>query len=178
MTKEEKIALVEGLTEKIKNFPNLYITDTAGMTVADVNDLRRQCFESNLELKVIKNTLIRKALENIDGDFTDAYDALKQQSAVFFATAENPSAPAKLIKKYRKDNDSEKPFLKAAIIETSIYKGDDNLEALTSLKTKDELIGEIVTILQSPAKNVLGALQSGGTKLAGIIKTLQEREEA
>lgn len=178
MTREEKVALVEALTEKIKEFPNLYITDTAGMTVSEVNDLRRKCFESDLEVKVIKNTLIRKALDNVEGDFSEAYGSLKNHSAVFFASAENPSAPAKLIKSFRKDNNVEKPFLKAAIIETSIYTGDETLETLTSLKSKDELIGEVITLLQSPAKNVIGALQSGGSKLAGIIKTLQEREEA
>ncbi|MEM7368906.1 MAG: 50S ribosomal protein L10 [Bacteroidota bacterium] len=174
MTKEEKIQLVQELTETFRTYPNFYITDTGGMTVAEMNELRRKCFESSIPLQMIKNTLIRKALENQEQDFSDVFDALKQTSSVFFVGAENPSLPAKVISAFRKDK--EKPILKAAVIETSVFMGDDQLKALTELKSKDELIGEVIGLLQSPAKNVIGALQSGGQKLSGILKTLAEKE--
>jgi len=179
MTKEEKIELVKELTEKFKTYPNLYIADTGGMTVAESNELRKVCFEKDIQLQMIKNTLIQKALENLEGDFSEVYPSLKKTSSVFFATEENPNVPAKIIKDFRKGpgKDKELPILKAAIIETSVFTGDDQLDALTNLKSKNELIGEVITILQSPAKNVIGALQSGGQTIAGLIKTLQEREE-
>ena len=176
MTKAEKIQLVQELTETFSQYPNFYIADTGGMTVEEVNDLRRRCFGADVKLQMVKNTLIRKALESLEGDYSEVFEVLKQPSSVFFATAEAPSVPAKLIRDFRESN--EKPILKAAVIETAVFKGDDQLKALAELKSKDELIGEIVGLLQSPAKNVLGALQSGGTKIAGIIKTLSEREDA
>lgn len=174
MTKQEKIELVNELSETFKEYPNFYITDSGNMTVEMVGQLRQRCFEAQIPMRMIKNTLIRKALENQEADYTELWDSLKDSSYVFFAGAENPSAPAKLIKAFHKEND--KPQLKAASIEASIFTGHDQLDALTQLKSKDELVGEIITLLQSPAKNVLGALQSGGTKLAGIIKTLEERD--
>lgn len=174
MTKAEKIQLVENLTEQFKEYPNFYIADTKGMSVSDMNDLRRLCFEKNVKLQMIKNTLIRKALENLEEDFTGVFDSLKQTSSVFFVGADAPSAPAKILKEYRKS--SEKPLLKAAVIEASVFSGDDQIEALANLKSKDELIGDVIMLLQSPAKNVIGALQSGGSKLSGILKTLSERE--
>jgi len=176
MKKEDKYRVVAELTETFQTYPNFYITDTGGMSVAQMNDLRRQCFESDIKLQMVKNTLIRKALEQLEGDYSGVYDALKQTSSVMFASAENPSVPAKILKKYRKDAKSEKPVLKAACIETSVFMGDNQLEALSSLKSKDELIGDVIMLLQSPAKNVIGALQSGGHKLSGILKTLSERE--
>ncbi|WNJ16923.1 50S ribosomal protein L10 [Pontibacter sp. G13] len=175
MTKQEKIALVQELTEKFQEFPNFYIADAGGLTVAEMNELRQLCFESNVKLQVVKNTLIKKALDNLEGDYSEVYDVLNLPSSVFFVDAENPSVPAKLLKKFRESKD--KPVLKAAVIETSVFKGDDQLKALADLKSKDELIGEIVGLLQSPAKNVISALTSGGGKLAGILKTLSEREE-
>ncbi|MDX2249348.1 MAG: 50S ribosomal protein L10 [Bacteroidia bacterium] len=175
MTKDEKIQFVKELTEKLKEYPNFYIADSGGMTVAQVNNLRRLCFESNVPMQVIKNSLIKKAMENLGADFSEAYGSLKYPSSVFFATAENPSVPAKLLRKFRKT--SSKPILKAAIIDTAVFIGDDQLQTLTELKSKDQLIGEIVGLLQSPAKNVVSALQSGGNKLAGIIKTLSERDQ-
>jgi large subunit ribosomal protein L10 len=175
MTKEQKYQLVEELVEKFKTYPNFYITDAGGLSVAEVNNLRKECFDSNIPMTMIKNTLIRKALETLEGDYSEVFDALKQPSSVFFATSENPSVPAKLITKFRKKN--EKPSLKAAVIDTAVFKGDSQLKVLVDLKSKDELIGEIIGLLQSPAKNVISALKSGGGKLAGILKTLSEREE-
>lgn len=176
MTKEQKIQLVQELTETFKEYPNFYITDAGGMSVAKMNELRGLCHKADIKLQMIKNTLIRKALENLDGDYSEVYDSLKLSSSVFFATAENPSIPAKVLKDFRKKND--KPVLKAAVIDTSVFKGDDQIKALAELKSKEELIGEIVGLLQSPAKNVVSALKSSGGKIAGILKTLSEKEEA
>ena len=174
MTKEQKIQLVEKLTEKFKEYPNFYITDAGGLTVAETSELRQLCYDGGVQLQMVKNTLIKKSLENLDENYEEVYDTLKESSSIFFSTAENPSGPAKIIREFRKTN--EKPLLKAACIETSVFKGDDQLKALSNLKSKDELIGEIVGLLQSPAKNVISALKSGGGKLAGILKTLSERE--
>lgn len=176
MTKEEKIQLVKELTETMQEFPNVYITDTGSMNVAQVNQLRRRCFDANVQMRMIKNTLIRKALDQLEEDYSELHDVLVQPSYVFFASAENPSVPAKLLKDFRKE--FEKPTLKAAIIETAVFKGADQLDALASLKSKDELVAEVVALLQSPAKSVVSALQSGGSKLAGIVQTLAEREES
>lgn len=175
MTKQEKVEFAKELAEKFKQYPNFYITDTAGMTVSEMNAVRRVCFEKGIPVAMIKNTLIRKALEQLDGDYSEVYGALKQTSSVFFSTAENPSVPAKLLEELRKSGD--KPVLKAACIETSVFLGDDQIKALTELKSKDELIGEIVGLLQSPPKRVISALSSGGQTIAGLIKTLSEREE-
>lgn len=174
MTKDEKLQLVQELTEKFKNFPNFYIADAGGMTVAQINNLRRLCFESDITMTTVKNTLIRKALEQLDGDYSEVYDSLKKSSSIFFATQDNPSVPAKVIKDFRKKG--EKPALKVAVIDTAVFLGDSQLSVLVDLKSKSELIGEIVGLLQSPAKNVVSALKSGGGKLAGILKTLSERE--
>ncbi|MEO0896037.1 MAG: 50S ribosomal protein L10 [Bacteroidota bacterium] len=177
MTKQEKFAYVEELAGKFKDYPNFFITNTGGMTAADMYQLRKLCFDNNVELKMIKNTLVKKALDSLEDDYDDVYDALSLPSSIFFADSENPNVPAKVIKQFRKENNSELPVLKAAVIETAVFKGDDQLEALTKLKSKTELIGEIVGLLQSPAKNVVSALKSGGSTIAGLIKTLQEREE-
>ena len=175
MTREEKRILVEELTEKFKSFPNFYIADAGGLTVAEMHDLRGLCFESDVTMTMVKNTLIRKALENLDGDYSEVFEILKEPSSIFFTTEENPSVPAKVISKFRKT--SEKPVLKAAVIDTAVFLGDDQLKLLSDMKSKGELIGEIVGLLQSPAKNVISALKSGGGKLAGILKTLSEKEE-
>jgi large subunit ribosomal protein L10 len=134
--------------------------------------LRRKCFEKDIRLVVVKNTLLKKALEKLDGEYGELYGVLKDSTSVMFS--ETGNAPAKLIKEFRKKLD--KPVLKAAFVEESIYIGDDQIEILSSLKSKEELIGDIILLLQSPAKNVLSALQSGGNTLAGIIKTLSEKE--
>ncbi|MDB5029773.1 50S ribosomal protein L10 [Mucilaginibacter sp.] len=171
MNKEEKHDLVLALSEQMKEFGNFYITDTSDLTVAKINNIRRQCFESDITMKVAKNSLIKKAMEAAGGDYTAMYDVLKGSSSILFS--KSATAPAKLIKKLRKQGD--KPVLKAAYIDSAIFVGDNQLDTLIKLKSKEQLIGEIIGLLQSPAKNVVSALQSGGNKLAGIVKTLQER---
>ncbi|MDP5172717.1 MAG: 50S ribosomal protein L10 [Bacteroidia bacterium] len=176
MNKEQKIQLVEELAQKFRDFPTFYLTDTGGLTVAEVYELRKLCYESGLEMTMVKNTLIEKALEQVEGDFSEVYGILKRPTSIFFTHTEKASEPAKVIQKFRKTSD--KPILKAAVIETAVYLGDDQLKALTELKSKDQLIGEIVGLLQSPAKNVISALKSGGNTIAGLVKTLSERQEA
>jgi len=171
MNKEEKHEVVLALTEQMKAYGNFYITDTSNLTVAKINNIRRKCYESDIKMQVTKNTLIKKAMEAIDGDFTEIYDVLKGSSSIMFS--KSGTAPAKLIKQLRKTGD--KPVLKAAYIDTAVFIGDSQLDALVNLKSREQLIGEIIGLLQSPAKNVISALQSGGNKLAGIVKTLQER---
>ena len=171
MKREEKQEVVLALTEQIKEYGNFYITDTANLSVAKVNAIRRKCFESDIKMLVAKNTLIRKAMEAADGDFSEMFEVLKGSSSIMFSKSAN--APAKLIKQLRKQGD--KPLLKAAYIDSSVFIGDNQLDALVNLKSKEELVADIIALLQSPAKNVIGALQSGGNKLAGIVKTLQER---
>ena len=171
MNKEEKYDLVLALTEQMKEFGNFYITDTSNLTVAKVNDIRRQCFENEITMQVTKNSLIKKAMDNIEGDFAPLYDVLKGSSSILFS--KSATAPAKLIKKLRKKGD--KPVLKAAYIDSSLFIGDNQLDTLVNLKSKEQLVGEIIGLLQSPAKNVISALQSGGNILAGVVKTLQER---
>lgn len=173
MTKEQKIQLVQELTETFKTYPNFYIADTGGMSVADVNDLRRKCHENSVKMQVVKNTLIQKALMNLDDSLEEAHPALKQTSALFFVDAENPSVPAKVIKDFR--GDKEIPRLKAAIVDQAVFMGDNQLEALTKLKSKAELIGDVIGLLQSPAKNLISALQSGGQTISGLLKALEER---
>jgi large subunit ribosomal protein L10 len=171
MNKEEKYDLVLALTEQMKEYGNFYITDTSNLTVAKVNDIRRQCFENEITMQVTKNSLIKKAMDNIEGDFAPLYDVLKGSSSILFS--KSATAPAKLIKKLRKKGD--KPVLKAAYIDASLFIGDNQLDTLVNLKSKEQLVGEIIGLLQSPAKNVISALQSGGNILAGVVKTLQER---
>lgn len=176
MKREEKGAIIEELTEKFQNIPFFYITEANGMTVAETNTLRRMCFERGIEYKVVKNSFIKKALETLEADYTPFNEkVLHGQSAVMFH-AENQKAPAQLIKEFRRTSD--KLQLKAASIDYSLFIGADQLETLIKLKSKQELIGDIIGLLQSPAKNVISGLQSGGNKLAGILKTLSEREEA
>jgi large subunit ribosomal protein L10 len=171
MRKEEKHEVVLALTEQIQEYGNFYITDTANLTVAKVNAIRRKCFESDIKMQVAKNTLIRKAMEAAGGDYSEMYDVLKGSSSIMFSKTAN--APAKLIKQLRKQGD--KPVLKAAYIDSAVFIGDNQLDALVNLKSKEELVADIIALLQSPAKNVISGLQSGGNKLAGIVKTLQER---
>lgn len=171
MNREEKQEVVLALQEKMQEYGNFYIADTSSLSVEKVNDIRRKCFESGIEMKVAKNTLIKIAIEGLEGDSSEIFKALKGQSALLFSKVGN--GPAKLIKALRKGSD--KPVLKAAYIDSAIFVGDNHLDSLVSLKSREELIGEIIGLLQSPAKNVVSALQSGGGKIAGIVKTLQER---
>lgn len=171
MKREEKQAIVNALTEQIKSYGNFYITDTADLTVAKINGIRRKCFDKGIAIQVVKNTLIQKALVEAGVDSEELLSVLKGSSTMLFS--ETGSAPAKLIKELRKEGD--KPVLKGAYIDAAVFIGDNQVDILSKLKSKQELIGEIVGLLQSPAKNVVSALQSGGGTLAGLVKTLQER---
>ena len=171
MTKQEKIQEIEDLTTEISAVKNLYLTVIAGLDAVQTTALRRACFNANIKLTVVKNTLLAKAMDASEKDFGELQSVLKGNTSLMFSEAGN--SPAKLIKDFRKKSD--KPVLKGAYIEESIYIGDDQIDFLESIKSKDELIGEVITILQSPAKNVILALQSGGSNISGILKTLSER---
>lgn len=173
MTKAEKTQVIENLSEKFANSDYFYLTDFISLSVEQVNKFRRLCFENDVEFKVVKNTLIKKALEKHaeDKGYEELYDVLKGSTAIMFT--ETGNVPAKLISQFRKEN--EKPVLKAAYIDTAIYKGDDQLDTLKAIKSKEELIGDIILLLQSPVKNVVGSLNSGGNTLSGLLKALEER---
>ncbi len=173
MNKTEKGATIEALKDKINESSFFYLADASSMTVAQINSFRRICHEKGIEVKVVKNTLARKAMEALPAykGYADLYEALHGPTAMLFADAGN--APAKVIKDFRAT--SERPILKAAYIDSAVFLGDDQLDVLIAIKSKNELIGEIISLLQSPAKNVIGALQSGGHKLAGLVKALEER---
>jgi large subunit ribosomal protein L10 len=157
MTKDQKNEVIELLKEKFTQYNNFYITDTEALTVAQVSKLRRTCFDKQVEMKVAKNTLIRKALESLDSEkYAGIYDSLHNVTALLFS--ENPKEPAMIITSFRKGANSEKPVLKAAFINGDVYTGNENLKALTQIKTKNELIGEVIGLLQSPAKRVIAAL--------------------
>ena len=172
MTKQEKIQAIEDLTSQLAENQNIYLTDVSDLDALTTSSLRRACFKAGVKLTVVKNTLLAKAMEASDKDFGDLTGVLKGNTAMMFSKSGN--GPAKVIKDFRKKSD--RPILKGAYIEEAIYLGDDQVEALVNIKSKDELIGEIITLLQSPAKNVVSALQSSGGTLAGIIKTLAEKE--
>ena len=172
MKKEDKNILINNLTELINNSNHFYLTDISALNASATSLLRRKCFDRDIELVVVKNTLFRKALERTGKEFSELNEVLKGSTSVMFTNS--GSTPAKLIKEFRKNH--EKPVLKAAYVQESIYIGEDQLINLLNVKTKEELIGDIITLLQSPAKNVISALQSGGNKLAGIVKTLSEKE--
>ncbi|WP_258103870.1 50S ribosomal protein L10 [Marinoscillum sp. MHG1-6] len=175
MTREEKAQVIADLTEKFQQTDHFYITDTSGLSVAEINNFRASCFKNGVEYRVVKNTLIKKALENLETDYSQMDEALKGVSGIMFVN-ENAKVPAQVIKDYRKADPKDRPAFKAASIDSDIFIGEENLELLSKLKSKQELIGEIINLLQSPAKNVLGALLSGEQKLAGIVKTLSEKE--
>tara|TARA_B100001287_G_C22529330_1_gene456573 strand:+ start:239 stop:754 length:516 start_codon:yes stop_codon:yes gene_type:complete len=171
MTKEQKVQEIQDLTDRLSSVKNLYLTDIAGLDAVQTTALRRACFNSNIKLSVVKNTLLAKAMEASDKDFGNLKEVLKGNTSLMFSDVGN--TPAKLIKNFRKK--SEKPLLKGAYIEEAIYIGDDQIDVLESIKSKEELIGEVITLLQSPAKNVISALQSGRSNISGILKTLSER---
>jgi large subunit ribosomal protein L10 len=174
MTREEKAQIIEELADKFANHNHFYITDATGFTVAQVNSFRRLCYKSGIEYRVYKNTLIQKALERQEGtDFSPLFSALHGFSGVIFSK-EIGNAPAKVIEEFRRKVQG-KPVLKGASIETSLFLGDENLKTLVELKSKNELIGDIIGMLQSPAKNVISALLSGKNTVAGLVKALEER---
>jgi large subunit ribosomal protein L10 len=179
MTREEKGKIIDELSQKFASFPNFYITDASGLTVEEVNSFRKLCYKYGIEYKVVKNSLIKKALATLKNDYSPLKDkaVLKGFSGILFAKADGANLPAKALKDFRKDG-AEKPIFKAAAIDADLYIGEENLDVLSSLKSKNELIGEIIALLQSPAKNVISGLQaSGGQKLSGIIKRLSEKPE-
>lgn len=172
MTKNEKKVVIDNLTAKLTEYPHFYLTDIANLNAEQTAALRRKCFESNVTLMVVKNTLLRKALENVEKADEELVKVLEGSTSVMFT--ETGKTPAVLIKEFRKK--SEKPVLKAAYVEGCVYVGDDQLDSLCNIKSREELIGDIVALLQSPAKNVISALQANaGQKIAGIVKTLEER---
>jgi len=171
MTKQEKAAAIEDLAAALKGLKNLYLTDISGLNASQTTALRRACFKENIKLQVVKNTLLAKAMEASEYEFGDLLGILKGNTSLMFSEVGN--APAKVIKNFRKK--SEKPLLKGAFIEQAVYIGDDQLDQLVAIKSKEELIGDLIGLLQSPAKNVVSALQSGGGKLSGILTTLSER---
>jgi len=173
MNKEQKSQIIEEISQDLANYAHVYVTDISGFTVSTVNQLRRLCFKRDVKLKVVKNTLLKRAMEQAEADYSELYPVLNGATAIMLCNTGN--VPAKMIKEFRAKN--AKPIVKAAFIEETAYIGDENLEALCSIKSREELIGDIVALLQSPAKNVVSALQSGGGKLAGIVKTLSERAE-
>lgn len=176
MTRSEKTQVIEDLKAKLADAQYFYITDSSELTVAQVSQLRALCYEKGVEMKVVKNTLAKKAMESFGEErgFANLYEALKGPTAIMFS--ETGNVPAKLIKEFRQSYD--KPLLKAAYIDSDVFIGDDQLDALKSLKSKEELIGDVILLLQSPIKNVLGSLQSGGNTLSGLLKALEERAES
>jgi large subunit ribosomal protein L10 len=172
MKKEEKVKFIETLTEQLNNVNNLYLTDISSLNADLTSQLRRLCFKRNIKLQVVKNTLLIKAMEKAEKDFSPIYDILKENTSLMFSDSINE--PAKLIKEFRKKQD--RPILKGAFISDMFFIGDNELDNLVSLKSKEELIADVIALLQSPAKRVISGLQSGGGKLAGILKTLSEKE--
>ena len=173
MRREEKNAIIDSLAERFKEYSHFYLTDTAQLNAADTSDLRRKCFNNDIKLIVVKNTLLKRALEQSNVNFEELYPVLKGTTSIMFTNAGN--SPAKLIKEFRRKHD--KPVLKGAYVQESVYVGDNMLDALVSIKTKQELLGELIMLLQSPARNVISALQSGGTTIHGVLETLSKREE-
>ncbi len=172
MTQEEKAKYISELALELTEANIFYLADTGELTVEVVNQLRRRCFNSNIRMRVVKNTLLEKAMDQVEGkDFGDLRTVLAGPTSIMFAEVGN--VPAKLIKEFRKKN--AKPILKGAYIEEAVFVGDNQLEALASLKSKEEVLGDIIGLLQSPAKNVISGLKNSGGKIAGILKTLENR---
>lgn len=172
MTKEEKTQIIEEITQKLNNYPHIYLTDASGLNAADTSRLRRMCFNNNIPLLVVKNTLLSKAFDKSDKTLDELKAVLKQPTALMFSEVGN--APAKLIKDFRKKG--EKPMLKAAYVEESVYIGDNMLETLNSIKSKDQLIGDIVMMLKSPMNTLMSQLNSGKHTIAGLVKTLADKK--
>lgn len=174
MTIAEKAQMIEDLQEVLNNTDTVYLTDIAGLNATETTNLRRACFKSDVQLRVVKNTLLKKAMERVEGkEYDGMFDSLKGNTALMIA--EKANAPAKVIENFRKK--SKKPILKAAWIDTAVYVGDERLTELAALKSKEELVGDIIGLLQSPIKTVVSQLQTGGQTIAGLVKTLSERPE-
>ena len=172
MTREEKDLQITELTQMLADNSVLYLTDATGLNAEQTTQLRRACYKNDVRMQVVKNTLLRRAMESTDGtDYSELYEVLSGQTALLVGNVGN--APAKILKEFRKKN--QMPVLKAAYVEESTYLGDDQIDALTAIKSKDELIAELIALLQSPMKNVVGALNSGGNTVSGLVKALQER---
>jgi len=172
MRREEKEVIIDNLAQRLDETKHFYLTDISALDAEQTSNLRRKCFEKDISLLVVKNTLLRQAMEKSEGDFNDLYDVLKDSTSIMFC--ETGNIPAKLIKEFRKT--MEKPLLKAAFVEESIYIGDDQLDALSNIKSKDELLGDLLMLLQSPATNLVSALASSSSKMAGALLTLSEKE--
>jgi large subunit ribosomal protein L10 len=172
MTREEKSQVIENLTAQLTENSTIYLADISGLDAGTTSNLRRACFKAGVRLSVVKNTLLSKAMESSEKDFGELSGVLKGNTSLMFS--ETGNAPAKVIKEFRKK--SEKPVLKGAYIEEAVYVGDEQLDNLVNIKSKEEVIGDIIGLLQSPAKNVISALKSSGGTLAGIVKTLSEKE--
>lgn len=173
MKKEDKALIIENIAQTLKSYNGFYLVETAGLNAEKTSALRRACFNADIKLIVVKNTLLHKALESLDGDFTELYPALKESTSLMCTNVGN--APAKLLKDFVKKGDTL-PMLKGAYVEETVYLGADQLDALAAIKSKNELIADVVALLQSPAKNVISALTSGGNKLHGILETLSKKE--
>lgn len=173
MRKENKKQLIDSLTQQLTDNHNFYLADVSTLNAEKTSDLRRLCFKYGIKMQVVKNTLLQKAMENVERDYEELYGVLKGHTSIMFAEAGN--APAKLIKEFRKKSD--RPILKGAFIEEMTYIGDEQLDFLVAIKSRDELIGDVIALLQSPVKNVVSALKSGGNTLSGILETLSERSE-
>lgn len=171
MTREEKSRVIEDLTAQLANTNVIYLADISGLDAETTSNLRRSCFKAGIQLNVVKNTLLEKAMEASENNYGDLPSVLAGNTSIMIAT--NGNAPAKVIKEFRKKSD--KPLLKGAFIDQAIFIGDNQLDALVALKSKEEMIGEVIGLLQSPAKNVISALKSGGSTIAGLVKTLSER---
>ncbi len=170
---EEKNQIIDNLTQKLNEYSHFYLADISNLNAEDTSNLRRKCFEKEVNLMVVKNTLLKKALEKCDGEYEQLYETLKDSTSIMFSNTGN--VPAKLIKAFRKERD--RPVLKAAFVEEAFYLGDQELDNLAKLKSKEELIGDVIMLLQSPAKNVISSLQSGGSNLSGILETLSKKSE-
>ncbi len=173
MRKEDKKVLIDSILSELKACPNFYLTDVSGLNAEKTSQLRRQCFNSGVKMIVVKNTLLHKAMQQMDKEYENLYDVLKGSTALMLC--ETGNAPAKLIKNFRKTSD--RPILKGAFIEECCYVGDDMLDTLCNIKSKNDLIADVIALLQSPMKNIISGLQSGGHKLSGILETLSERPE-
>jgi large subunit ribosomal protein L10 len=171
MKREDKADIINLLAQKLEENSHFYLTDISELNASDTSNLRRKCFEKQIELVVVKNTLLKQAMDKSATDYSEIYDVLKGATSIMFT--ETGNIPGKLIKELRKK--SPRPIVKAAYVEESVYIGDEQLDALASIKSKNELIGDVIGLLQSPAKNVISALKSSGQTISGVLKTLSEK---